>query len=228
MSTDDADYPVDAPGWAAIDEACLRLHGQRVPHQFSSNNAYDLEGGSPLPAISVWEAEHPTQWHYVGYGLSELFEKSSPVPTISGLGYELCIRIARAPDETTPPAWPLRLVQGVSHYAMSGHREIETGDVIDLGGPITGGDPSTALEGIVCIPDPLGKIPTPHGSLLFLLMVGLTREELELVPRLDPQRRVGLVTEAAMGGLTDPARLPWTKDPRTQAMVRRYQLGVLL
>jgi hypothetical protein len=245
MSPDDPDYPVTAPGWAAIDRVCLAMHRGQVPHQFTSSRAYDLEGTSPLPAISVWEA-HTTlppnaapelareHWHYVGYGLSELFEKSSPVASISGLGYELCVRIPRAPDETTPPAWPLRLIQGVAHYAMSGHREIETGDVLDLGGPITGarGEPTsgppTVLEGVVCIPDALGKIPTPHGSLLFLLLVGLAREELELVQLWDPQRRVGLVHEAAPGGVTDPSRMPWSSDPRTKAAFRRYQMGVLI
>ena len=228
MSSDEADYPVDAPGWVAIDRACLAAHPEQVPHQFTSNRAYDLEGTSPLPAISVWEAEHPTHWHYVGYGLSELFEKTSPVPTISGLGYELCLRLPRAPDEDTPPAWPLRLLQGVALYAMSGHREIETGDVIDLGGPITGEEVPTELRGIVLVPDPLGKIPTPHGSVLFLLVIGLAADEVELLHRLDPQRRVGLVREAARDGLTHPDRQPWTKDPRTQAMVRRYQLGILI
>ena len=226
--SDESDYPVDAPGWAAIDHACLAAHPDQVPHQFTSSRAYDLEGTSPLPAISVWEGEHPTQWHYVGYGLSELFEKSSPVATISGLGYEVCLRLPRSPADDTPPAWPLRLLQGVAHYAMSGHREIETGDVIDLGGPITGDDVPTLLQGIVLIPDPLGKIPTPHGSVLFLLVVGLAADEIELLHRLDPQRRVGLVREAAKDGLTHPDRQPWTKDPRTQAMVRRYQLGILI
>jgi hypothetical protein len=228
MSTDDPDYPVEAPGWAAIDRACLAAHPEQVPHQFTSSRAYDLEGTSPLPAISVWEGERPTQWHYVGYGLSELFEKTSPVPTISGLGYEVCLRIPRSPADDTPPAWPLRLLQGIAHYAMSGHREIETGDVIDLGGPITGDDVPTELRGIALIPDPLGKIATPHGSVLFLLVVGLMPDEIELLHRLDPQRRVGLVREAARDGLTHPDRPSWTKDPRTQAMVRRYQLGILI
>lgn len=241
MSTDDADYPVAAPGWAAIDRACLAMYPDQVPHQFTSNTAYDLDGTSPLPAISVFEG--PNDWHYVGYGLSELFEKTSPVATISGLGYELCVRIARAPEETganapprqaPPPSWPLRLIQGVAHYAMSGHREIETGDVLDLGGPITGPADDAAnamptrLEGVVCIPDSLGKIATPHGSVLFLLLVGLVRDELEMLQRWDPQRRVGLVHEAAPGGITDPSRQSWTSDPRTQATVRRHQLGVLI
>jgi hypothetical protein len=61
-----------------------------------------------------------------------------------------------------------------------------------------------------------------------LLVVGLAADEVELLHRLDPQRRVGLVREAARDGLTHPDRQPWTKDPRTQSMVRRYQLGILI
>lgn len=221
------EYPIEAPGWAAIDRASLAIHPGQVPHQFTSERAYDLEGTAPLPAISVWEGESPAHWHYVGYGLSELFEKTSPTRDVSGLGYELCMRIPRG-DEEQPPAWPLRLVQGVAHYAMSGHREIETGDVMDLGSSIVG-DSTSQLQGIICVPDPqLGKVATPHGSLLFLLLVGLTGGELELVQRLDPQRRVGLVNEAAPGGITEPTRVSWAEDPKKAPILRRYTLGVLI
>jgi hypothetical protein len=228
MNSDD--YPVEAPGWAAIDRACLSMYPGQVPHQFASERAYDLEGTAPLPAISVWEAAGPPHWHYVGYGLTELFAKSSPVATISGLGYELCLRVPRSAGEDAPPTWPLHLLQGVAHYAMSGHRDIETGDVIDLAGPITGRDEAmaTELEGVVCIPDALGKIATPHGSVLFLLMVGLARDELEMLQGWDPQRRIGLVAAAAPSGTTDPGRASWTKDPRTAPIVRRYELGILI
>lgn len=235
-----SDYPIAAPGWAAIDTVCSAIHRNTLPHQFTSATAYDLDSANPLPAICAWEAQTPVgpQWHYVTYGLSELFEKNSPVPHISGFGFELCLRLPRERVaegvEQRPPTWPLRMLQGIGGYVMSGHGELDTGHIIDIGGPITGGDPATALEGVVCVPDPQlaanGKLEGPFGSVLFLLLVGLCRDEIDSMQAesWDLVRKVGLCSELAPGGATDPARGSWRTDPRRAAAFRRYELGVLL
>lgn len=132
---DDPRYPIDAPGWAALDRALAAVHPGQVPHQLTSQRAYDLEGPAPLPAISVYEASAPDHWHFVSYGLSELFEKSSPDPEHSGFGYELTLRLPRAAGEGTPPGWAVRLLQALGHYVLSGHAGLDTGHVIDLGDP---------------------------------------------------------------------------------------------
>lgn len=226
---EDPDYPIAAPGWAAIDTACAIVHPAALPHQFTSPTAYDLDSPNPLPAVCVWETQHG-QWHYVTYGLSELFEKSSPRPDVSGFGFELCMRLHREPDEQRPPVWPIKLLQGIGHYVMSGHGELDTGHIVALGGPLCGGARPTLLEGVVCVPDPqLGKVDTAHGSILFLLLVGLTADEIDAMDNgWDLARKVGAVTELSPQGLTDPDRRSWRTDPRRAATFRRYELGVLL
>ena len=89
----------EAPGWAAIDAALGRLYPRQVPHQFASQTAYELDTPSPLPAIAVYEAVRPEHWHYVTYGLSELFEQTSRDAAVSGFGFELTMRLA-APEES--------------------------------------------------------------------------------------------------------------------------------
>jgi hypothetical protein len=230
---DDSDYPIAAPGWKAIDDACAIVHPGALPHQFTSDTAYDLDSRNPLPAVCVWETL-TAQWHYVTYGLSELFEKSSPHAEVSGFGFELGLRLPKVASgvdgEQRPPTWPLALLQGIGHYVMSGHGELDTGHVVDLAGPITGSDAlPTALEGVVCVPDvQLGKVDTQFGSVLFLLLVGLTRDELEVMGGWDLARKVGLVTELVPDGHTDLARRSWRTDPRKQAVFRRYELRILL
>lgn len=227
----DADYPIDAPGWQAIDRACLTVHPDATPHQFTSQRAYDLEGDAPLPAITVWEGRGPSHWHYVSYGLTELFEKNSPNPKLSGFGYELTFRLPRGDAETEPPTWPLRLLQGLAHYVMNGHADLDTGHVIDLGGPIDGGSgpEPTALEGLVCVPDPgMPELTTPFGSVLFLALVGLTRDEFEPMQDWDMPRKVGLVREALPSAVNDLHRRSWKADPRKSTIYRRYELKVLL
>jgi len=220
------DYPIHAPGWQSIDQACSIVHPGLLPHQFTSATAYELDSPNPLPAICVWEATAPAQWHYVTYGLSELFEKSSPRADISGFGFELTLRLARAPGEEQPPSWPLRLLQGIGQYVMTGHGELDTGHIVDLGAPLL---PGSALQGVVCVPDPqLGKVDTVHGSVLFLLLVGMCADEVTAMDGWDLGRKVGLVGELAPAGITEPGRGSWRVDPRRSATFRRYELKVLI
>jgi hypothetical protein len=123
-------------------------------------------------------------------------------------------------------------LQGIGHYVLDGHGRLDTGNVIDLGGPLAPESPAekpTLLTGVMCIPDPtLGKIDTPHGSVLFLQLFGLTPDELGSVEGWELARKVGLVGEVAPLGITDPGRRPLLEDPRTAPIFRRYALGVLI
>jgi hypothetical protein len=233
---DDPRYPVHAPGWAAIDRALAELYPGQVPHQFASERPYDLEGRAPLPAVAGYEGRGPAHWHLVGYGLSELFEKTSPDPEHSGFGFELTLRLPRPAGEQAPPAWAVRLMQALGHYVLSGHAELDTGHLVDLGGPLAparvgeGDEPRPcALEGVVLVPDPrLCAIDTPFGRVLFLQLFGLTRDELEPMTGWSLERKVGLVMEHDPLAITDPARGSMREDRRKAALYRRYELGVMI
>lgn len=219
---------LEAPGWAAIDAALQRLYPTQVPHQYTSPTAYEPDSPSPLPAITVWEASRPPHWHYVTYGFSELFEKMSPDPAVSGYGFELTLRVPRAEGEATPPAWGLRTLQALGGYVLRTGRSLDTGHRADLGGSIAHGVESD-LTCLACIPDPLlGKISGPFGSVLFLQVVGLAPDELAAMQRLDHEGVVNLLRELDFHGLTDPARASWFTDPKKAPVLRRYQLGIQL
>ena len=218
----------DAPGWAAIDDALARLYPRQVPHQFASKTAYEVDTANPLPAIAVYEGVRPTHWHYVTYGLSELFEKSSADPDVSGFGFELTMRVPRGADEEQPPTWPLRALQGLGRYVLANGRGFDTGHCAELGGSIAPGIESR-LTCMAFVPDPLlRKISTPFGSLLFLQVVGLTPDELAAMQRLDHEGVVHLLGELDLHGLTDPARGSYFEDEKKSPILRRYQLGVLV
>ncbi|MDI9654077.1 suppressor of fused domain protein, partial [Burkholderia cenocepacia] len=54
-----------------------------------------LGGPDPLDGISVWRRAAPVpHWHFVTYGLSELYAKESDDPAVSGFGFELTMRVA--------------------------------------------------------------------------------------------------------------------------------------
>lgn len=229
----DASAPVAAPGWDAIDRAVGRHFAAQTPHQFSSRTAYDLDSPSPLPAITVWETRAPAGWLYVSYGLSELFDKTSQNPGVSGFGYEFSLRLPREPGHAHPPVWPLRLLQALGHHVLSTGAGFDSGHAIDLGAsmvqPGSDGPQGCALTGLICLPDPLlGKIHTPHGSLLFLRLFGVAADELKLLDELELGDLVACLAELEPLAITDPTRASFTEDPERAKILRRYRVGISL
>lgn len=226
------DYPVQAPGWAALDRVGLTFYPGQTPHQFTSTTGYDLSSSSPLPAICVWEGQGPAHWHYVTYGLTELFEKSSPDADLSGFGFEVTLRIERAEGEEQPPTWPIALLQGIGGYALGGHGGLDSGHLIDLGDalrPAVDGRPSSELTGLVVVPDAVfGKVDTQFGSVLFLQLYGVTSGELEAMQNWTMERKVGLVRDVDPLGITRPERGPLEAKRETAAAWRRHNLGIMV
>jgi hypothetical protein len=233
-----------APGWDAIDTWVGRHFGGQTPHQFTSLTPYELDSPSPLPAVTVWSTRAPAGWLYVTYGLSELFEKSSEDPRISGFGFELSLRIpASAGDdephdgsdgkleEAKPPAWPLRLLQSLGHHVLSTRSGFDSGHAIELGAslvqPGSDGPQDCALTGLICVPDPLlGKIETVNGSLLFLRLFGVTAEELAILGELELGELVACIAELSPLAITDPTRGSFTDDPERSKVLKRYRLKI--
>lgn len=224
----DESTPPDAPGWEAIDRAVGMRYPAQVPHQFASSRPYELDGRAPLPAVTVWSSGAPSSWHYVSYGLSELFEKTSPDPSLSGFGIELTLRVPRTDDEAQPPTWGVTLMQTLGHYVLSRRRGFDSGHTIDLQGPITGTSQADCpITGVVLLPDPiLRPIQTPHGDLLFLQLVGLHARELEVFEHLELEAQVGAMADLDAAMLTDPSRGCWLDDAERAKVIRRYKLGI--
>ena len=82
-NTDDS-----TPGWHAIDAEFNRLYpDQPNPLHYGTVIKYMLGGPDPLDGISVYDAGD--FWHFVSYGLSELYTKESDDPEYSGYGLSL-------------------------------------------------------------------------------------------------------------------------------------------
>ncbi|PRP93490.1 suppressor of fused domain protein [Enhygromyxa salina] len=232
----DDDAKIPAPGWDAIDRWVGAHFGGQIPHQFTSRTAYELETQNPLPAVTVWATSAPAGWLYVTYGLSELFDKTSSDPSVSGFGFELSMRLPAAASVSSgerPPAWPLRLLQSIGRHVLSTGASFDSGHAIDLGAslvaPDSDGPQDCALTGLICLPDPLlGKINTAHGSLLFLRLFGVAPRELEILDGLELGDLVACIAELSPFAITDPARASFTEDPECSKVLRRYALGITL
>ena len=171
-----------APGWDAIDAALSRLYGTRQPKHYGTLIPYRLGGPDPLHGVSAYFNDSPTpHWHYVSYGLTELWEKEGQNPDVSGFGFELTFRLAVAREEPEPPLWPMGLLQNLARYVFTTGNYFEAGHHFDLNGPIALSE-KTALCAVAFAQDPrLGVARSPNGAFEFLQAVALHADELDVI-----------------------------------------------
>ncbi|TGK38671.1 suppressor of fused domain protein [Leptospira gomenensis] len=164
-------------GWSAIDEITDKIYPSlRLPSAISPKiyPNHDATGKHVLYQASVFDL--PTQWLYVSYGCSELFEKEWSDPNVSGLGYELTFRLSKK-SAKNPPVWPMVLMNDIAYYGMEG-AHLGPGHSLNFGRAIDENQ-TTRLTGILLANDPeLPPIETENGKLYFLLLYGIDEETL--------------------------------------------------
>jgi hypothetical protein len=186
----------------AITEKLAAVYGPQEQKHWGTVMRYADGGPDPLDGISAYRADNPPHWHFVTFGFSELYEKKSNDPDVSGWGFELSFRIRRQPKEKSPPEWPLPLLQKLGRYVFNNKTPFDHEHYIRWGGPITKLE-RTKLEALVFAVDPLlGEIDTPNGRLKFLAAIAVTAEEHDfaasqgpeqLLPRLLQQNPLGVI-----------------------------------
>jgi suppressor of fused len=164
------------PGWSAIDAEWSRLYTAREPIVFRGPEDPRVST-DPCKQVVGWDAE--TYWHLVGYGLTELFEKVSPLPAKDGWGYEITLRIPRAGDDTGPPIWAVQLVESLTRYVETTERSLEEGDWLQFE---EGFVPETNLVAAVFARDPAFPEPIegPFGRFFFRQAIGMNAAEVRV------------------------------------------------
>ena len=122
-----------------------------------------MQGISAYPAVG--------HWHYVTYGLSELWAKESDDPEKSGFGFEFTMRVSRSESDRDPPGWPFTLLEKLAQAVRRGS-EFAVGHQADVGEPIDG--KTIGRTSLMFVADPeLATIETANGRLGFLEVVGI-------------------------------------------------------
>ena len=167
-----------AQGWAAVDASLARIYGDQKPQHVGTILSHRLGGPDPLDGISAyWRTSPVPHWHYVTYGLSELYEKESDDLETSGYGFELTFRLRALEGETTAPTWVFNLLQNLARYVFKTGNVFSQGDRMGANGPIAL-NTATKLCSLGFVADPeLPTVQTPNGRLAFVQAVGLTAEE---------------------------------------------------
>lgn len=210
-------------GWDAINAALAALYPGQEPQHFGAVLPWTLGGDNPLDGISVYWNEQPRpHWHYVTYGISELFGKQSDDPEVSGFGFEMTFRLlapagARAAD--VPPAWPMNLLQNLARYVFESGNVFEPGHHMNANGPIAL-DHDTLLRHVAFVDDPqLPPRVTANGRVAFLQVVGLADGEMAAILRWSTDAVLAVLEPAMPRWITDLDRSDLLDDPGLAAQV---------
>lgn len=204
-----------AQGWEAITAALTAVYGEQEPSHWGTIVKFCLGGPDPLDGVSAYDAgDH---YHYVSYGLSELYEKESELEDQSGWGFELTFRLKKRPGDETPPIWPINFLQNLARYVIETSNILAAGDHMPANGPIAS-DEDTAIDSMLFTLDPeLPVIDTPNGKLAFHQIVGITSDELRAAQSWNTDRFLDLMRQRSAKLVTDLDRSTYRNDPKFEA-----------
>ncbi len=205
-------------GFDAISEKVRALYPGKQERHYGVLLPYALGGRDPLDGLDVWESNRGIpHWHYVTYGFTELYEKESEDPEVSGYGFELTFRLKREDGETEPPAWPMNLLQNLARYVFSSGNVFGPGHHMSCNGPIAL-EADTQLTALgFCVDPELGEMDTPNGHMMFLQAVALTEDEMFGQMCWDGQKFLALLMEHIPLGAADLARGSLMQDASFRA-----------
>jgi len=179
-----AEAPAQEPetvGWDAIEQEFLRVYpGQDHPKHYATIIKWILGGNDPLDGISVYDGGD--YWHFVSFGLTEIYGKETEDPEVSGYGYELTLKLKKYPfeDEESELKNICGILQMIARLTFTKGELFQENEYIYTGQK-EGIDAKqkSNLTGFITIADPtVNTINTPNGTVRFLELIGMTDSEL--------------------------------------------------
>jgi hypothetical protein len=130
---------------------------------------YDLsENAAAFDGVSAYDAgDH---WHFVTFGLTELYTKENPDLAVSGFGYEFTFKLPKLSEG--PPLWAFAFLEAIGKSVWNG-AVLGPGHTIKTG-PLDG-RASTRETSVLVVRDPSFPEPldTPNGRVELLLLLGV-------------------------------------------------------
>lgn len=172
---------INSSGWDAIDKLCDEVYKeQKNPKHYGTLISYQFGGKDPLQGISVYDGG--SYWHFITYGLSELYEKESPVKEVSGYGMEFTFKLKKDnyENEENEIKCICGILQSIARITFT------TGEIFNAyeylyTGQTEGIDYNrkSKLTGFITVEDDkFHSINTPNGKVNFVEFIGVTDSEL--------------------------------------------------
>lgn len=168
-------------GWDFITQEAERNYpGQTDPKHYASLIKWRLGGPDPLDGISIYDGGE--YWHFVTYGLSELYDKESNDKEWSGYGMEFSFKLKKDnyENEELEIKCICGLLQQIAKITFSKGEIFRAYEYLYTG-QTQGIDAmqKSNITGLITIPDTkFQPINTPNGKVEFVEFIGATNEEL--------------------------------------------------
>lgn len=196
-----------APGWDAIVETVEKLYGgepKQIEH-YGVLMPWRLGGNEPLDGISIYDGGD--YYHFVTFGLSELYEKETKDPEYSGFGFELTVKLKKScvEDEEGELRCMAGILQAIARVSYK-EGDIFAPEEYIYTGQTAGMDAEqkSAITGFITKEDEMGEIMTPNGKVQFVQLIGATDAELKML--VDKKMTVAQLAEKIGTDLTDYGR----------------------
>ena len=173
---------VSTVGWDAIDAEFLRVYpGQTKPLHYATMVKWIFGGNDPLDGISIYDGGD--FYHFVTYGLTELYEKQSRNTELSGYGYEMTLKLKKEglEDEEAEIKNVCGILQTIARITFTKNECFFPNEYIYTG-QTEGMDAKqkSQLTGFIVITDPtVETLETFNGRVEFRELVGVTDAELK-------------------------------------------------
>ena len=172
---------VNASGWDAITEECERVYpDQKDPKHYGAIIKWRLGGPDPLDGISIYDGGD--YWHFVTYGMTELYDKESEDKQCSGYGMEFTFRLKKYNDmnEEAEIKNICGVLQQIARITFKSGEIFNPFEFLYTGQTegIDAGQLSN-ITGFITVPDPdLQPLNTDNGRVEFVEFIGATDKEL--------------------------------------------------
>lgn len=185
-TSNDKEEEINASGWDAITECFEKIYpGQDSPKHYGVVIPWILGGKSPLDGISVYDGGD--YWHFVTYGLSELYDKESEDMEYSGYGMEFTYKLKKGCYDQDSEEDEIKsvcgLLQQIARTTFENDELYQSYEYLYTG-QTQGVDfkQTSAITGFITIPDPqAGSIDTPNGKVEFIEFIGVTNADLQQI-----------------------------------------------
>ena len=172
---------INSIGWDAITEACEKVYPtQKNPKHYGTLINWRFGGNDPLEGISIYDGGE--YWHFVTYGLSELYDKETDDKDISGYGMEFTFKLKKDnyENEEAEIKCICGILQSIARITFTqgemfySYEYLYTGQTQGIDTKM-----ESNITGFITIPDQeIDSIVTPNGKVDFVEFIGATNEEL--------------------------------------------------
>lgn len=170
-------------GWDYITNEAERVYpDQKNPQHYGTIISWKFGGKDPLDGVSIYDGGD--YWHFVTYGLSELYEKETDDPEYSGYGMEFTLKLKKGNvDEEKEIKNIVGTLQTIARVTFTKgelflpFEYLYTGQTVGMDS-----EQKSKITGFITIPDTrFNTISTPNGKVEFIEFIGCTDSELKAI-----------------------------------------------